>query len=639
MTDQRSPGEDSDAPPIRPDPVGSGPPQEPQPAAAASPWQPAVVPPPIEESAATDATAAHSVSRDSGTFGATAGAGVAGRRTGLRWAIALGGVALVVAITAAVLALTSSSPNTSKVVGYMPNDTLIYAEYRLDLPGDQRAKLANFMSSFPGFKDTSSFDVKLDEALDQILAAATQNGQRWTTDIKPWFGGEIAVGNGPVKPMDATSFAAGPSGDSLVVVTITNRDGAIAWLTKTIPGLTQSSYNGATLLAGEATFGAPSTFAVTDSVILAGTDANVRAAVDSNGQNKLAEDPEFKAAFGTVKGDYVGFTFADYRTFLQSTFDLMRSTGGGLDTTTLDDEFVAMVPPWFGGSSRFEDDQLISDAVFPSIDFGFDAKNKRSTLVGHAPAGSIFYAESHDIGAALTALLERFRQVPDLAEAFRQFDQSAGMIGGLDGAIGWWGDVAVVISKAADGSIGGGVLIAPTDAEKAKRFTETLRSFIVLGGRGAGVEIRDIPHGNTTISVVDFSAAVGSGGGTLPPGVKAEVAFAVTPDVVVIGYGESFVREVLDANGASSLAGTQRYQDLVKRVGDENMGVTFVDITAIRKLVEPLVKDLVKPEDWAFYEREITPYLAPLDATVSSAVKKDGLDHLVQSIVVSKPAQ
>jgi hypothetical protein len=69
------------------------------------------------------------------------------------------------------------------------------------------------------------------------------------------------------------------------------------------------------------------------------------------------------------------------------------------------------------------------------------------------------------------------------------------------------------------------------------------------------------------------------------------------------------------------------------------MGVTFVDITAIRKLVEPLVKDLVKPEDWAFYEREITPYLAPLDATVSSAVKKDGLDHLVQSIVVSKPAQ
>jgi hypothetical protein len=606
------------------------PPPEPSPAAAVPTadeeptWEP-IVRPPAAAAAAT------------GEAAAVADSAGRSRSVGLRWAIALGAVALVVAATAVIVVLASGRPATSVTVGYMAEDTIAYSEVRLDLPGDQRAKLASFMSSFPGFKDQAQFDPKLDEALDRIVRAATKDGQTWSADIKPWFGGQIAVGSSPadLSPTGALTGSTGNPG--LFVVTIRDRTAAIAWLKKTVGGgFSESDYNGATVLSGsDAGFGTPFAFAVTDSVILAGADADVRAAVDSKGGNKLADDAEFKAAFGTVKGDYVAFSFIDYQSLLQSTIEA-AGAGSGLASTTVDEELLAMVPTWIASVARIENDAIVTDGAFPSIDFGYGAQNKHSGLAGHAPAGSIFYAESHDIGAATVAFLDRLRQIPELRQTFGQIDQSAGMIGGVDGAVGWWGDVALAIAKDADGNLGGGLLIAPTDAEKAGDFFDTIRSFVVLGGRGMGVSIRDVQHGATTISIVDFSGAVGQGAG-LPPGFKPELAFAVTNDVVVLGYGESFVGSVLDANGGTSLAGSARYQDLLKRVGDQNLGLTFVDVAAVRTLVEPLVKTELSGEDWAFYEREIKPYLLPFDAIVSSAVKDGGVDHLVQSIVV-KPA-
>src|SRR4029078_9560469 len=61
-----------------------------------------------------------------------------GRSNIVRWAIAIVGVVLVLGVTAAVFALTAGRPNVSTAVGYMPDNVVQYAEYRLDLPGDQR---------------------------------------------------------------------------------------------------------------------------------------------------------------------------------------------------------------------------------------------------------------------------------------------------------------------------------------------------------------------------------------------------------------------------------------------------------------------------------------------------------------------
>ena len=49
----------------------------------------------------------------------------------------------------------------------------------------------------------------------------------------------------------------------------------------------------------------------------------------------------------------------------------------------------------------------------------------------------------------------------------------------------------------------------------------------------------------------------------------------------------------------------------------------FVDVAAIRGLIEPVAQAHAPADTWAYYVREIQPYLKPLDAVISN-VRKDG---------------
>ena len=70
------------------------------------------------------------------------------------------------------------------------------------------------------------------------------------------------------------------------------------------------------------------------------------------------------------------------------------------------------------------------------------------------------------------------------------------------------------------------------------------------------------------------------------------------------------------------------------RVGDENLGESFIDINAVRALVEPIVKR-ESPEAWASYETEIKPYLEHVDALVTS-IRRDGSFDRSQAQVTAR---
>jgi hypothetical protein len=557
----------------------------------------------------------------------------------VRWAVALGGVAVVIALTAAFLLLAGGRPTPSIAVGYMPTDSVSYGEYRLDLPGDQRSKLAAFISKFPGFADQSSVQTKLYEVFDRLVLLASSDKQTYTANVEPWFGGQIAMGSGPVSQASLQSGAIAPlgGGSPLFVVSIKDQAKATEWLKTTVgESLTETQYNGTTVysIGGDSAtmMVGGFSFIVTDKVMLLGSDPGVRAAFDSKGEGKLAEDPEFKAAFATVSRDYVSFSYTEYRALLQSMVS-MAGAGSELDKTTVDEELLSLVPAWQASSFRFEDDAIVGDTSYPSIKIGYAATNKKSSLVGHAPPGTILYAETHDVGPTVKATLDRFRKLPELKDAFGQIDSAVGIVGGFDGLLGWWGDAAVVVSKNPDGSMGGGLLIEPTDAAAARRTFETLRSFAVLAGPNSGIVLRDVDHAGAKITVVDFSGIAQSSGG-LPPEVKAELAYAVTDDLVVIGYGEAFVASVLDAGPGPSLADDGRFNQLLKRAGEEGISFAFFDLRAVRELVEPLVKAAVPADQWALYETEYRPYILPFDAIASGARVDGDVDRLVQFVTV-----
>ena len=100
---------------------------------------------------------------------------------------------VVVALSAAGLFALVGASNDAVVAAWSPSDAVAYVEVRGDLPGDQRQNLGAFLAHFPGFADQSTLQTKLDETLDKLISKASDGKQDWSKDIKPWFGGQVAM--------------------------------------------------------------------------------------------------------------------------------------------------------------------------------------------------------------------------------------------------------------------------------------------------------------------------------------------------------------------------------------------------------------------------------------------------------------
>ena len=559
---------------------------------------------------------------------------------GLRWLLAILGVVVVLAGTALIVSLAGARPAASTALGYMPASVSQYTEIRLDLPGDQRQKLAAFLSAFPGFADQSAVEPKITDVLDRLVRAATKDKQTWSGNIQPWFGGQVGIGQtiptGPTVGGTLPTLRTGA--DGLIVATVTDRAKAGAWLTSLDDGgrLTKSTYNGADVFAGtdQATAGRW-IVAVTDKVMLAGREELVRAAVDGNGNGALAQDADIKAALATVDRDYVGISVMRLRGAFEG---LVEAAGGvaasALASTQLDETILGMIPPWQVATVRFENDSLVTSSAGPSWNLGVEAANRASAVLGHVPANTIAYMDVHDVGPALDALVDKFRALPEAKPFFDQFDQALSLLGGFDAVFGWWGDTAVVVAPGGDGTVGGGLVVHPRDAAAAERLGSTLRGFIGLAGASSGLAARDEDHNGTKITIVDFSKVKGVATSALPPGYKMELAWATNADVTVVGYGRDFVAAVLDAGPGASLADDARFKALLNQVGAENIAASFVDIKAIRTMLEGFLQPRSPGDMWTRYQTDIKPYLEHLDAAIQATRKDGGLDRASGALTV-----
>jgi hypothetical protein len=584
-----------------------------------------------------------------GAAGTTAPAPAA-RQSRTRWIAAGAIVALVVGITAiATLALTGSTP-TSTVAGYVPADSVMYGELRLDLPGDQRQKVGQFLSKFPGFADQAALDTKLDEVLDRLTSDNTSGAQVYSRDIKPWFDGELAFSVGAIPTSDDPATAAG---QVRAVVLLSIKDEALArtWFTNAIAASgatgTPQDYQGVQLTVFDApdkAATAQAAFAlVGGKVAVAGDVASVKAAIDTKGASGLAKGADFAAAQAAITGDSIGFFFMDLQALVDASLEMTRSMAS---SPPISQNLLALVPDWAGFRMRVEGDALLFDGIMPHTDAApGPAENRANKVADFAPPSTVLLAAGNDVGATLLEVVSLYRNEPGMAEAFKGIDQAAGMLGGLDAALGWMGDSGVVVSKAGDG-VEGGIVSVPSDPGKGKQLLTTLRSFITLGGAQAGITVRDEDYNGTQITIIDLGSAsdlLGMAGalggapvptdpGSLPSG-SVEIAYATTDAVVIIGSSPDFVKHALDAGAGASLADDARYQGLLGRVGATHTAVNFVDVTAMRGLMEGLLSSAT-PEERAEYEESVKPFLVPLDAVVATNVLGGELDQSHMLITV-----
>ncbi|MEO6207102.1 MAG: DUF3352 domain-containing protein [Candidatus Limnocylindrales bacterium] len=560
-----------------------------------------------------------------------------------RWIAALGvvGVVIVGSILAG-LALTGSSP-AATVTGYVPADSVMYGEVRLDLPGDQRAKIGDFLSKFPGFADQAALDTKLDEILDRLVSSGTDGEQTFTTNIKPWFDGELAFSVGALPTSSASEQAAAQT-RGLILVSIKDEALARAWfadaMTTAGASGTPQTYEGTemTTISDPSMPDVQGAFAlVGGKVAIAGDIDSVKAAIDTKGASPFAAAADVKAATAAAAGDDVGFVFVDLRSLLDSALAMTESMASA---PPVSDTMLALVPDWASFRLRVEGDALVMDGVMPNVPNAPGPDDGHANgVAAWAPPSTLMLAAGNDAGASALEAIALFRADPANADVFKSIDGAAGVIGGLDAALGWMGDTGLVIAQGADAPEGGIVSI-PADAAQARQLLTTLRSFATLAGGQMGITVREEDHNGVPITIIDLGSAqdlLGLAGAfsgqplpadpsTMPlPAGSIEIAYAATDQVVVLGSGPAFVKSVLDAGAGASLADDTRFSALVARVGASHTGVSFVDIAAIRGVVEGLLSDATAQQR-AEYEESIKPFLIPFDAFVAAAVAGDDLD-------------
>jgi hypothetical protein len=555
-----------------------------------------------------------------------------------RWGVA-GLVALVVvALSAAGLFALVGASSNAVVASWTPADAVVYVEVRGDLPGDQRQNLGRFLAHFPGFADQSSLETKLDETLDKLVDKASDGSHDWTKEIKPWFGGQVAVSMSTFPSMSMTDPAAGAdSTRALLVVAQKDPKAAVAWLKSLITGpTTDETYKGLTLTIYTPDSGPKVAAAATGGVLLIGDDASVKAAVDRNGKDGLGAAKAFTSAMAGISGDQVTRTYVDLKAYFDAMTKLVDSLGAGAGTG-IDKTLLDKLPAWVAFGGRIEGDALVSDLVTPVVASAPKLDDHVSTIAGRLPASTVVLLELHQFDKLFTAQLAQLRSNPSTAESLKQVDAAAASVGGIEHLVGWIGDVGVVVTS--DGTTpGGGLVIVPTDAAAADKVVIELRNLVALTGSSSGVTTRDEAYGAGTITTIDFGdvAKLNGGGGAalgLPVTGHAELSFTVQGGVVIVGVGPAWVKSIVDVKAGASLADQSRYKDAIGRVEAKNASSLFVDLTAIRKLAEPVVSQLPDSN----YATEIKPYLQPFDVFVLSGWTAGDTNRARYVLTVTNP--
>lgn len=550
-----------------------------------------------------------------------------------RWMIAAGIIGVLVVVSALAFSLFTGRAADATVLGYVPSDSIMYGEFRMDLPGDQRQAVGEFLSKFPGFADQSTIETKIDEVLDRLVGEATAGNETFSSDIKPWFAGQLAFSVGALP--DPAEFEGAPEGSGLEdarflgLVSVKDEATALAWFDSAI-AKAESGSERSTETYGEATIHhfvgpnkPPGAYAVLGGkVAVIGDPTSVKAAIDTKGTGAFAETAEFKAALDATTGDHIGFVYIALRPLLEWSSGLTGEAMPGLGSDVL----TGLVPDWTAFALRVEGDALRMETLAPRPE-GETAASRTSTVAEHVPSSAIALSVSNDYGQGIIKTIDTYRAEPSLKEFVDGFDQAIGVLGGTDAAIGWIGDMGIAVTRTESG-VEGGLVITPTDSAAAQRLFTSLRTLISLGGTGMGVTVRDEAYAGTTITIVDLgelsdlAGLAGMAGvspemlGTDLPTGRVELAYAVTEQVVILGSGPGFVRSVLDTTPDTSLARNDRYEALISRVG-EGTGSGFVDITAIRELIEGAMSG-ADPAERAEYETNVKPFLVPIDALIGS---------------------
>jgi hypothetical protein len=287
-------------------------------------------------------------------------------------------------------------------------------------------------------------------------------------------------------------------------------------------------------------------------------------------------------------------------------------------------DYLRRFPDFVVAQLHLEPDRLVAETRTQLPDQADQPPIGESSVTDDVPADSLAYFEAKGVGEALKRLISQLKQDPALQSAAPQLEGIEAFLGTrLEEYLAWIGDIGVAVGKEGDTPTVA-IVASTTDAVAGKARLDQLTALLRLGGGqlGGGLTVDTTDHAGTKITVIGVDA-----GGALPvPGdvetPRIELAYAFKGDSLVLGLGPEAVGRILDLQHADSLASNARFRGALEAAGGiSNGGITYVDLAAARAAFEPLLEGDMRTQ----YEREIKPYLEPLDLLIGVQLREGDL--------------
>jgi Protein of unknown function (DUF3352) len=479
----------------------------------------------------------------------------------------------------------------SRASALAPAGSVIYGEVTLTPEGDQKEAVDTLVSKFPG---EGSAGERIRELVDKALKDSDSRIS-YKDDVEPWLGDEAAF------------FVTGKNMDqNALLVATDDEDQARAALEKSAEGkVTKKTYRDVEYLMDESN--ETNTGAVFDGFLVIGTEAGVKAAIDtSKGDSTLSGSDDYNNAIDDLSDDRLGLFFINSPQLLKDNTNAAASVPESFKkvfeqpvvvTVDADNDGIA-----FEGS--------LPEGTLDTLPF----LGQGSDLIEDLPADSWLAAAQPDFDKTLDFFIESAAGFAGGRDALeREFEAATGLDLQKD-VLDWMGDFGVFVRGSSVDEVEGALIIETGDEAASGRVIDRLR------------KLAETQADNPGDRVVPLAAPGGGEGFTLVSrSIPRPIHLFQRDGRVVLAFGNQAAADAVDSG--EPLGESEGYSQAAGSLGDYDVSF-YLAVAPLLRLVDST--SAAGDADW----QKAKPYLEPLSALVGgTSGDGDGLKSAFKLIV------
>ena len=499
---------------------------------------------------------------------------------------------LAVLSTAALVAIGCGNDEeaASGAAELVPAGAVMYGEANIKPEGDQKEAVDAILSKFPGGGEAGD---KLKDLIEKGLRDSDAPVS-FKDDIEPWLGDEVGFFVSSLNMSGDAQSAAG-------LIATEDEDKAREALEKSAEGkVTKQDYKGVEYLTDES----GEAGAVFDGFLVVGSEAGVKAAIDtSDGGKRLSDDENYGNAIDDAADDRLGLFYINSPELLRA----IRESG-----TPFPDSFKKFFEQPVVATLDADKDGVVFEATVPEDLGRVSFFGQASEIVTELPGDSWLAIGQSDFGQLLDFYVDAFAGVAGGRDAIEQQFKAATGLDLQKDALDWMGDFGIFVRGTSVPELDGALVIETTDEAASARLITALERLAKSQADG-GVRIGPLtaPGGGKGFTGSD-------------PEIPKPVHVFQRDGRVVFAYGDAAASDAVGSG--DTLGDSPDYKAATESLGDYEVSF-YLLMQPIFDLVDST--GAATDADW----QKAKPYLEPLSALVGGTAGDDELKSAVKLIV------